>query len=86
MIGYLCVDQLPSSVSTADLWALVRRWDGVRRCLVATDPDGMSLGFGFIETHSTREAERILAALDGTPIRGRPIRVSRFDGALAGAA
>jgi RNA recognition motif-containing protein len=85
MSGYLCVDQLPSSMTSAELSSLLAPWTGVRRCLVATDQAGGSLGFAFIETASTREAERILQALDGVPIRGRTVRVSRMDAALAGA-
>ncbi|HZS12100.1 MAG TPA: RNA-binding protein [Nitrospirales bacterium] len=89
MAGYLCVDLLPSSVTTAELTALVAPCRGVRRCLVATNREGGSLGFAFIETSSRADAERILEALDGMPIRGRSVRVSRFnaeyeDAALTG--
>jgi hypothetical protein len=74
MAGYLCVDLLPSSVTTAELSALVAPCSGVKRCRIPTDRNGGSLGFGFIETTSRAEAERILQQLDGTPIRGRSIR------------
>jgi hypothetical protein len=53
--------------------------EGVRRCRVARRQDGESLGFALIETATTGDTERILQALDGTPIRGQGIRVSRLD-------
>lgn len=79
MNGYLCVDQLPSCVTTSDLHHLLTEWGGVRHCQVATDSSGSSLGFAFIETTTTRDAEQILQNLDGVPLFGRTVRVSRFD-------
>jgi len=65
----------------------------VDRVSIMTDRDtGRSRGFGFVEMANTEEAERAIAAINGTQVGGRAINVNearpkteRSSGAGAGA-
>lgn len=73
----LYVGNLSYSVSEEKLQELFSRHGSVASVRVITDKfSGRSKGFGFVEMASDEEAERAIAALNGTEFEGRSIVVS----------
>jgi RNA recognition motif-containing protein len=73
----LYVGNLSYSVAEPNLQELFSRHGSVVSVRIITDKfSGRSKGFGFVEMGSSEEAERALAALNGTEFEGRTIVVS----------
>jgi RNA recognition motif-containing protein len=73
----LYVGNLSYSVSEEKLQELFSRHGSVASARVITDKfSGRSKGFGFVEMAFDEEAERAIAALNGTEFEGRSIVVS----------
>ena len=73
----LYVGNLPYSVTEEKLQEHFSRHGSVASARVITDKfSGRSKGFGFVEMGSSEEAERAIAALNGTEFEGRTIVVS----------
>lgn len=73
----LYVGNLGYDVSSADLEQLFAQHGTVDSANVITDRStGRSKGFGFVEMSSNTEAEAAVAALDGTELGGRAIKVN----------
>lgn len=61
----------------ADLRAMFEPYGHVEGTLVVTDRDtGRSRGFGFVEMTENGEADKAIAALNGTDCGGRPLTVN----------
>jgi len=73
----LYVGNLGYDVSSSDLQQLFAGHGTVDSANVIADRDsGRSKGFGFVEMSSSAEAEAAIAALDGTDLGGRAIKVN----------
>ncbi len=73
----LYVGNLPYSVAEEKLQELFSRHGSVVSARIITDKfTGRSKGFGFVEMGSSEEAEKAVAALNGTQFEGRTIVVS----------
>ena len=73
----LYVGNLGYDVSSSDLQQLFAGHGTVDSANVIADRDsGRSKGFGFVEMSSSAEAEAAIAALDGTDLAGRAIKVN----------
>ena len=73
----LHVGNLPYSVTEEKLREHFARHGSVVSARIITDKfSGRSKGFGFVEFGSGEEAERAIAALNGTEFEGRTIVVS----------
>jgi RNA recognition motif-containing protein len=69
------VGNLSFETSADDLRGLFGAYGGVDRAQVATDRDtGRSRGFGFVEMKDGGDAA--IAALDGTDLQGRSLKVN----------
>lgn len=65
------------SMTEADLRALFQPYGNVESVSVVTDRDtGRSRGFGFVEMPDNSEADKAIAALNGTDSGGRPLTVN----------
>ncbi len=72
----LYVGNLGFDVSNADLEELFAPHGTVGSANVITDRStGQSKGFGFVEMGSSQEAQAAVAALNGTDVGGRAIKV-----------
>lgn len=77
MAKKLFVGNLSYKVGDNDLQQLFAPHGNVVSAQVITDRDsGRSKGFGFVEMGSEQEAEKAIAALNGTDFEGRNIVVS----------
>src|SRR5947207_7240263 len=73
----LYVGNLPHSTSEADLRTLFQSHGGVEKVTMVTDRDtGRSRGFAFVEMVDAGEAEKAIAALNGTELGGRALTVN----------
>jgi RNA recognition motif-containing protein len=73
----LYVGNLPYSVTEERLQQHFAQHGSVLSARIITDKfTGRSKGFGFVEMNSEEEAERAVAALNGTDFEGRNIVVS----------
>ena len=71
------VGNLPWSTTTDDLHAMFQEYGAVTRAQVVTDREtGRSRGFGFVEMPNEAEANIAIAALNETPMDGRPLTVN----------
>ncbi len=60
-----------------DLYALFQEFGQVKRAQVISDKEtGRSRGFGFVEMTNDAEAQKAIAALNGTPFKGRALTVN----------
>lgn len=76
MAKNLYVGNLAWEVTSDDLYELFHAHGKVALAQVITDwTTGRSRGFGFVEMPNDEESGRARAALDGTPFRGRPLKV-----------
>src|SRR5438045_8375215 len=68
----LYVGNLPHSTTEAELRSLFEAHGSVAKASIVTDRDtGRSRGFGFVEMTDASEADKAIAALNGTELGGR---------------
>lgn len=73
----LYVGNLPHSTTEADLRNLLEAHGAVEKVTLVTDRDtGRSRGFGFVEMTNASEADKAIAALNGTDFGGRPLTIN----------
>ena len=73
----LFVGNLPHSTGEAELRSLFEPYGQIEKVSVVIDRDtGRSRGFAFVEMTDSGEAEKAIAALDGTELGGRPLKVN----------
>jgi len=71
------VGNLPYSTTEDELKALFAEYGEVVSATIITDRfSGRSKGFGFVEMAVQREGETAIAALDGSMLNGRNLRVN----------
>jgi RNA recognition motif-containing protein len=71
------VGNLPWATTTDDLHEMFQQYGAVTRAQVVTDREtGRSRGFGFVEMPNEAEANAAIAALNETPMNGRPLTVN----------
>lgn len=77
MPAKLYVGNLAFSVTNEDLEALFSQVGKVDNVAVITDKfSGQSRGFGFVQMADSNDAARAIEELNGTELKGRPIKVS----------
>ena len=73
----LYVGNLPHSTTEAELRNLFEAHGAVEKITLVTDRDtGRSRGFGFVEMTNASEADKAIAALNGTQLGGRTLNVN----------
>jgi cold-inducible RNA-binding protein len=73
----LFVGNLPLSTTEAELRSMFEAHGTVERASVVTDRDtGRSRGFGFVEMADAGAADKAVAALNGTDLAGRALKVN----------
>jgi cold-inducible RNA-binding protein len=73
----LYVGNLPHSTTEAELRTIFQEHGAVERVSIVTDRDtGRARGFGFVEMTNPAEADKAIAALDGSDLGGRPMKVN----------
>jgi RNA recognition motif-containing protein len=73
----LYVGNLPNSTTEAELRALFQPHGEVERVNMVTDREtGRSRGFAFVEMTNAGEAEKAIAALNGTELGGRALTIN----------
>jgi cold-inducible RNA-binding protein len=73
----LYVGNLPHSTTEAELRTLFQEHGDVERVNIVTDREtGRARGFAFVEMTNPGEADKAIAALDGSDLGGRPMKVN----------
>jgi RNA recognition motif-containing protein len=73
----LYVGNLPHSTTEAELRSIFQEHGAVERVSLVIDRDtGRARGFGFVEMTNASEADKAIAALDGSDLGGRPMKVN----------
>lgn len=73
----LYVGNLPHSTTEAELRSLFEPHGAVEKITLVTDRDtGRSRGFGFVEMTNAGEADKAIAALNGTDLGGRALTIN----------
>jgi len=73
----LYVGNLPHSTTEDELRNLFQAHGTVERVSMVTDREtGRSLGFAFVEMTDAGEAEKAIAALNGTELGGRTLKIN----------
>jgi RNA recognition motif-containing protein len=73
----LYVGNLPHSTTEAELRSMFQEHGAVERVSLVTDREtGRARGFGFVEMTNASEADKAIAALDGSDLGGRPMKVN----------
>jgi cold-inducible RNA-binding protein len=73
----LYVGNLPHSTTEADLRSVFEPHGAVEKVSLVTDRDtGRSRGFAFVEMTNPAEADKAIAALNGTDLGGRPLTIN----------
>ena len=73
----LYVGNLPHSTTEAELRTLFETHGAVEKVSVVTDREtGRARGFGFVEMTNAGEAEKAIAALNGTQLGGRALTIN----------
>lgn len=73
----LYVGNLPHSTNEAELRTVFEAHGAVEKVSVVTDRDtGRSRGFGFVEMTNADEADKAIAALNGTDLGGRTLTIN----------
>lgn len=73
----LYVGNLPHSTTEAELRNLFEAHGAVEKITLVTDRDtGRSRGFGFVEMTNANEADKAIAALNGTELGGRALTIN----------
>lgn len=71
------VGNLAYQATEGDLRNAFGAFGEVTSAAVITDKaSGQSKGFGFVEMADDESARRAIAAIDGSPIKGRPVKVN----------
>lgn len=71
------VGNLDFSTTEDELRQLFAAYGQIDRVSIMTDRDtGRSRGFGFVEMSSSEDAEKAIAALNGTQVGGRKLNVN----------
>ena len=77
MSNKLYVGGLPYSVTEGKLEEIFAEYGSVQSARVISDKfTGQSRGFGFVEMASSEEAQKAIAALNGTQLDGRTLVVN----------
>jgi len=73
----LYVGNLPHSTTEAELRNIFETHGAVEKITLVTDRDtGRSCGFGFVEMTNASEAEKAMAALNGSDVGGRTLTIN----------
>lgn len=73
----LYVGNLPHSTTEAELRSIFEAYGTVDKITLVTDRDtGRSRGFGFVEMTNASEADKAMAALNGTDLAGRTLTIN----------
>ena len=73
----LYVGNLPHSTTEAELRNLFEAHGAVEKITLVTDRDtGRARGFGFVEMINASEADKAVAALNGTDLGGRTLTIN----------
>lgn len=73
----LFVGNLPHSATETELRSLFEPLGAVEKVSVVTDRDtGRSRGFAFVEMTNADEADKAVAALNGTELGGRALKIN----------
>lgn len=73
----LYVGNLPHSTTEAELRTVFEAHGAVEKVSVVTDREtGRSRGFGFVEMTNASEADKAIAALNGTQLGGRALKIN----------
>lgn len=73
----LYVGNLPHSTNEAELRTVFEAHGAVEKVSVVTDRDtGRSRGFAFVEMTNAAEADKAIAALNGTDLGGRTLTIN----------
>lgn len=73
----LYVGNLPHSTTEAELRNLFQAHGEVEKVSIVTDREtGRARGFGFVEMTNSGEAEKAVAALNGTELGGRALKIN----------
>jgi len=73
----LYVGNLPHSTTEAELRTVFEAHGAVDKVSIVTDRDtGRSRGFGFVEMTDASEADKAIAALNGTELGGRALTIN----------
>src|SRR5437879_13094346 len=73
----LFVGNIPHTTTEADLRALFEPHGAIAQVSIVTERDtGRSRGFAFVEMTDSAEAEKAIAALNGTELCGRALNIS----------
>jgi len=73
----LYVGNLPHSTTESELRAAFEPHGAVEKVSIVTDRDtGRSRGFGFVEMTNASEADKAVAALNGTELGGRTLTIN----------
>src|ERR1700751_130604 len=71
------VGNLPHSTTERELRSLFETQGAVKKITLGTDRDtGRSRGFGFVEMINAGEADKAMAALNGTDLGGRTLTIN----------
>lgn len=73
----VCLDGLPSWMTSAQLADLCARYGPVRSARVVCDAYGGSMNYGFVEMTTVNDAEEVVQALDGSDRFGAAVYVAR---------
>lgn len=73
----LYVGNLPHSTTEAELRNLFETHGAIEKITLVTDRDtGRSRGFGFVEMANAAEADKAIAALNGSDLGGRTLTIN----------
>jgi cold-inducible RNA-binding protein len=73
----LYVGNLPHSTTESDLRAAFEAHGAVEKVSIVTDRDtGRSRGFAFVEMSNAEEADKAIAAMNGSDLGGRTLTVN----------
>jgi len=73
----LYVGNLPHSTTESELRNIFEPHGAVEKIILVTDRDtGQSRGFGFVEMANAGEADKAIAALNGTDLGGRTLTIN----------
>ena len=73
----LYVGNLPHSTTESDLRTVFEAHGAVEKVSIVTDREtGRARGFGFVEMTNPAEADKAVAALDGSELGGRTLKIN----------
>jgi cold-inducible RNA-binding protein len=73
----LYVGNLPHSTTESELRTVFQAHGDVERVTIVTDRDtGRARGFGFVEMTNAADADKAIAALNGTELGGRTLTIN----------